>query len=267
LYCIEFAVVLIGSAIDGIKLKQGASMSHFYKICPRCLQNLAEERARMSPSICDSCGYVLSVSEFRSRQRQETSFTVAAVLFSLFLVGAFVQIGAWGNHAIQVLPLQVGELLGMNSAVGREQFAQIALEVKQYDVVERLYIRAATQDAKLIFRLAKFQIGRGKIKEAINTLRHLQARGNMDYEARYLLARSLGEVGNVDEASTHYELVLRAKPSVRQTTVLTNYVRMLMTANRLDEARRVIDHARRKDDTAFMETEYMLIVARLEGKT
>lgn len=244
-------------------------MYYYAKICSRCHQNISEERVRSRPTVCDHCGHVQSQAEAKSQKNQESSFFVAGILTALFIIGAFIHVGKWGPHSIEAIPLQVGELLGSNSIEKNERLAAIALDVKQFDLVERLYARAAQRDQSQILRLAKFQISLAKTQAAVDTLRTLLVRDVTSFEGRYLMARSLGELGRVDEAISHYDYVLKLKPDIRQTTVLTNYVKMLIAANRFDEARKVIDDARRKDQTAslFMDTEYKVIIARQQGNT
>jgi tetratricopeptide (TPR) repeat protein len=244
-------------------------MYYYSKICSRCHQNIADERVRARPTVCDHCGHVQSQSEAQSQRKQDYNFTIAGILTAIFISGAFLHIGSWGQHSVAVLPLQIGELLGSNSISKKETLAALALDVKQFETVESLYKQTAREDQSKILRLAKFQISLGKTQASIDTLRVLLIKDVSSFEGRYLLARSLGELGRVDEAISHYDYVLKAKPDVRQTTVLTNYVKMLMANNRLDEARKVIDDARRRDQTAsmLMDTEYKVIIARQQGST
>jgi tetratricopeptide (TPR) repeat protein len=250
-------------------IKYSGETMYYSKICTRCHQNIAEERVQARPTVCNHCGHVQSQSEAQSQRKQDSNFIVAGILTALFMAGAFVHIGSWGQHSLAVLPLQIGELLGSNTMENKEALAALALDVKQFDTVERIYKQTAAHDQSKILRLAKFQISLGKSQAAVDSLRILLVQDAASYEGRYLLARSLGELGRVDEAITHYDYVLKLKPDIRQTTVLTNYVKMLMANNRLDEARKVIDDIRRRDQTAsmLMDTEYKVIIARQQGST
>jgi tetratricopeptide (TPR) repeat protein len=141
--------------------------------------------------------------------------------------------------------------------------ASICMERKKYDCVEQQYARLGQQNPQLMLRLGKFQMSRAHYNEAVNTYRTFFSKGGIDLEASYNFAKALGQVGQIDEAAKYYDYVLGAKPDVLQVTVIQNYVKLLMEANRLDKARTLIEQVRHKSDTSayFMETEFKKIQA------
>jgi tetratricopeptide (TPR) repeat protein len=183
------------------------------------------------------------------------------------IVGAFVQLATWDVHSWDVIPLQVKELIGASSNDDLEKMASICMERKRYDCVEKEYSRLSERDPKLLLRLGKFQMSRARYNDAVNTYRTFFSKGGIDLEASYMFARSLGQVGMVDEAAKYYDYVLGAKPDVLQVTVVQNYVKLLMEANRLDQAKKLIENVRSKSETSayFMDNEFKKIQELTSG--
>jgi tetratricopeptide (TPR) repeat protein len=244
-------------------------MIHIH-VCPRCHQEVSEERRNSIPAVCDSCGFVLSGREGLAGQQEERRMFITVLAVSVALVLTFMQVVAWGSHSLEAIPLQVSHWLRISSPAQLERLVQISFELKKYDLTESAYVDLARVDHASYLRLAKFQMSRAKYQEASESFRRYFADNKVeDLDAHYLYARALGEVRQVDESSQHFEYVLRAKPGVRQVTVLQNYVKMLAQNGRLDRARKVIEHERTRDKTAsmFMETEYKVILERLHSST
>jgi tetratricopeptide (TPR) repeat protein len=237
--------------------------------CPRCNQDISDERKQSAVIVCDSCGWVISSSESQFREKGEKRFVRFAVILSFIMVAGFLQLAVWDNHALEVLPLQFKELIGSSSNEDLETMAQICLERKKLDCVERDYSKLGERDMKNLLRLGKFQMNREHYNEAVNTYRNFFAKGGIDLEGSYLFARALGQVGMVDEASKYFDYVLGAKPDVLQVTVIQNYVKLLMEANRLDQAKKLIESVRNKSDTSayFMDNEFKQIQQRTGTKS
>jgi hypothetical protein len=245
-------------------------MYHNPGTCPRCQLNIAVERQRSLPTICDNCGHVLSSSEEFVNGNLEKSLLKSAVGVSLFLVTVFMYVGSWGSHSIEVIPLKIGEWTRINTASDMERLAAIGMDLRKLDLVEHQYrLLAQRVDPKYYVRLGKFQVNRMEWKEAAETYRQYFSLGKKDWEARIDYARALSEIGQVDEATKNFEYVLAARPGVRQTTVIQHYVGMLVKAERYDQAQRVIDRVRRQDPSAsrFMDTEYKVISERKKSHT
>ena len=233
--------------------------------CPRCHSLFSEERRLQKPLICEGCGFVASGRELKAGQALERRFLIVALAVSLVLVGGFMQVVSWGAYSVESIPLTIGNWLHTNSPAQLERLVQISFELKKYDLTESVYTELSAKDHTAFLRLGKFQMSRGKYSEAANSFRLYFSFNNEDLEAHYLYARALGETKQIDEAIKHYDYVLRAKPGIRQITVVQNYVKALTLNGRLKEARKVIEDERTRDRTAmtFMDTEYKTILERL----
>ena len=234
-------------------------------VCPRCHTNISEERRRQPLAICDGCGFVASGQEAKTGAALERRFLISALGISALLIAGFIQLVSWGSHSIEVIPLQIGQLLHSNSTNQLERLVQISFEMNKYDVTESAYGDLAAKEHTAYLRLGKFQMSRGKYAEAANSFRLYFSFNNEDLEAHYLYARALGETKQIDEAVKHFDYVLRARPSMRQITVVQNYVKALTQNGRFAQARKVIESERNRDRTAlmFMDTEYKVILAQL----
>jgi tetratricopeptide (TPR) repeat protein len=237
--------------------------------CPRCQMAIREERLRVFPVICDSCGFVATDRQADVESAMETSYLKAVFVVSTVILLSFMQVANWGNYAFEIIPLKIGDVMGNNSIQSKERMAEIALDLKKHDLAERIYREIARTDPTQLKRLGKFQISRAKFKEASETFGAALNRNLEDLDVRYYYARSLGETGQIDEAAKHYDYILKAKPGVLQVTVLENYVKHLLAANRLEQAKRVIESVQRRDNTVsqFMETELKTIVERIRSRS
>lgn len=240
-----------------------------FGMCPRCQLTISDERQRSTPIICDNCGFVLSHSDEDARAQIDRTFIYVAVTFGAFLVAGFMQVSKWDGAALQVIPLQIKALIGMSSIPDMEQMASICMDRKKYDCVEENYEKIASRDQTKLLRLGKFQMSRARYQQAVDTYRTFFQNKGVDLEASYNFARALGQVGQVDEAAKYYDYVLGAKPDVLQVTVIQSYVKLLMDANRLDQAKRLIEDVRRKSSESayFMDEDFKKIQERSGAKS
>lgn len=231
--------------------------------CPRCQFDISPERRQESVIVCDHCGFVISPSEEFHREKGEKKFITLAFGIAFVLIAGFLQLTSWDTYSIEVIPLQVKGLIGASTNQDLERLAEICLDRKKLDCVESTYARLSERDQSQLIRLGKFEMSRGHYQEAVNTYRGFFSKGGVDLEASYNFARALGQVGMVDEASKYFDYVLGAKPDVVQVTVVQNYVKLLMEANRLDQAQKLIEGVRKKSETSayFMEDEFKKIQA------
>lgn len=229
--------------------------------CPRCQNDISAERRQDSVVVCDHCGFVISTTEQQFREKGEKRFIAYALGVGFVLVAGFLQLCSWDTHFLEVIPLQAKELIGASSNEDLEQMAAICLDRKKLDCVERAYSKLGDRDQNQLLRLGKFQMSRAHYTEAANTYRTFFTKGGIDLEASYNFARALGQIGMVDEAAKYYDYVLGAKPDVLQVTVVQNYVRLLMEANRLDQAQKLIMNVRKQSEASsmFMEDEFQKI--------
>lgn len=236
--------------------------------CPRCRQQISGERLRIHPVVCNSCGLVASDSQREVENTLESSSLKAIIVTSAVILLSFMQLANWGNYAIEVIPLKVGDWVGNNSVKSKERLAEIALDLNKHDLVERMYREIAKINPTQLTRLGKFQMSRAKYKEAAETFGAVVAINKKNLEARYDYARCLGESGKIDEAMAHYDFVLKSKPGVLQVTVLENYIKHLVAANRLEQAKRVIESVQRSNSSVsqFMDARLKTIVEKINSK-
>jgi tetratricopeptide (TPR) repeat protein len=236
--------------------------------CPRCLQEIHNSRLRGAPVVCDSCGHVLSPTQRAAEEGMERSFLYMTFATAIFIVASFIHVANWGGASLEVIGFKIGELTGGNSAGAVERMAQTCLDLKKFDCTERMYAQLARADFRQYSRLGKFQLSERKFKEAADSFRRFFAAGGGDIEVNYMYAKALGEIGEINEASKHFDYVLAAKPGVVQITVVQNYVKYLISANQLEHAKKVIQKVRRRDQTvsSFMEEELRTIIQRQGGK-
>ncbi len=164
--------------------------------CPQCKMEVAKQRLRQFPVICNHCGYSVNqnkVTEIETSVR--FTFTIIATVIML----GFMQLITWDKFAIEVIPLKVKDTIGIMSLSDFEQLNQICAELKKWQCVE-------------------------------STL-------------------------------THFQAALAARPDMLQIQVVQNYVRILMTHQRYNEARKLINNIRGKGPEAasFMESEFQQI--------
>ncbi len=198
----------------------------------------------------------------------EKVFLVTTIASAVLMIAGFVHIASWGGASLQVIGFKAGELIGGNSPAAVEKMAAVCLELKKFDCTEKLYAELARGDSKQLARLGKFQLQQRKFKEAADSFRQFFAAGGGDIEVNYLYAKALGETGQIAEAVKHFDYVLSAKPDVVQITVVQNYVKYLVGANQLEDAKKVIKNIRRRHTavSSFMETELKAISEREAGK-
>lgn len=233
--------------------------------CPRCFLEIKPERLQDNPVICDSCGHVLSPLQSSIEAKMERRFLIWIISFSVVMVLGFMHLANWGSASLEVLGFQATELVSGNSHESVERMAAICLELKKYDCTEKMYARNAPLDPTYHVRLGKFQVSQRKFPEAVATFKKFFADGGGDIDANYLYAKALSEIGEIDEASKHFEFVLEAKPDTLQITVVQNYVKYLVEADRLDQAKQVIERMQRRDQTvsSFMDSELKEILQRM----
>lgn len=234
--------------------------------CPRCLQAISEERLQSTPKVCDSCGFVLNNVEKQEHKQHERRSLAILISLAVAIVGLFVHVVNWGSYSLEIIPLKTAQVLGFQSDQGIQRLADICLDVKKLDCTESMYLQQALKDPTQWVKLGKFQFNRMRYAQASESFRHFFSGGGKDLDAGYYYARALGEEGRVDEASEYYDYVLQAKPKTIQITVAQAYVKMLVDAQRFDQALKVIDKIRRKGQNAsqFMDSEYKVIRSRIE---
>jgi tetratricopeptide (TPR) repeat protein len=237
--------------------------------CPRCHQLISEERLSSSPQVCDSCGLVLTEMEKQVKFQFERTSRISLVTFSILLLAGFMHLMNWGTYSLTVLPLQVKTWLSLDSSDDDEKLAGICLELSHLDCVERLYVHQASLDASGLIRLGKFQFERHEFVRASEAFHKYLDGGGKDLDAMYFYARSLVELGQLDEAVKYFDMILLAQPKVVQVTVAQSYVRTLIDHGRFSQALKVIQSLRKTSENGaqWMTIEYQVILEKLGRKT
>lgn len=230
--------------------------------CPRCKMDVSPERKKLSPVICDHCGYTLTGNEQKLEEQLQTKTIMVMGSLAAFAVASFIQLSMWDNHALDILPINAKGLIGIHSVSDAEAKAEICMDLKKWDCVETEYLLTAKADPTKFLRAGNFQMKRAKFNEAAQSYYKFFQGGGQDLEASYNYAKALAELGQVDDAVKYFDQVLAAKPGVLQITVVNNYVKLLMKHQRYDQARVLIEQIRKDGgETAgsFMESEFQQI--------
>ncbi len=233
--------------------------------CPRCHSEVSPERLNLNPAVCDHCGHVLSTRETETEKKMVKSYQWAMFITAGVVIFGHLFFSAWGGYTLEVRWLQ---LFGGDSISTHERMAQICLETFQYDCVEKHYVAMSRQDSSHLLKLGKFQMSRQRYAAAADTLREYVARHeDPNYDAAYLLARSLSESGQIEEASVQFEKIIRANTEILQLTAVQKYVEMLMKHQQWAKAQAIIEEIRKRGEAVqdFMQPQYSEIKQKLGG--
>lgn len=232
--------------------------------CKRCQLEIDPERLKAQPVICNHCGHSSSALEKEVSRKMEKRVTQWMIGFSFVFVSSYVQLINWDNHSLSVIPLTAKSWMGASTVQDQEEMASICMDLKKWDCVETEYQKVAEQKPEKWFELGHFQMKRQKTHAAAESFYSFFTKvgpienPELQLEASYLYAQTLAELGQVDDAVTYFEQVLAARPDVLQVTVVQNYVRMLMSHKRYEQAEKLIKNVRSQGPSAesFMESEF-----------
>lgn len=186
-------------------------------------------------------------------------FIKVSIGVSVFIVLAFSHLVTWDTYFFEIIPLKTKQWIGGMSPQDYDRLAEICRERKNLDCVESSLISRfnATKDVETLATLGKLQYLRREFRPAANTFANYFRSGGLGVDASFDYARTLSEVGMVDEAAQYYQRVLDSKPDTMQITVTQAYVRTLLHANRHHDAKALIESIRSKGGNAsmFMESE------------
>lgn len=229
--------------------------------CPRCQQDFPEDRRNSVVVVCSSCGWTPADSNKSVDQSLHKKFGIIATGIAIFFTAGFIQTVEWDNHAFEVIPLKVKQTLGAASSEDLSRIGEICIERSKLACTEQAFKEMAQRNPEDYARLGKFQFQRGLFKDSAWAYSKYFEKNGQDIEARYYFARSLGEIGQVDDAVAQYDYVLSTKPETLQVTVIQHYVKMLMNNQRFDQAKALIDTVREKSATNayFMNDEFKRI--------
>ncbi|MCB0411446.1 MAG: hypothetical protein KDD22_02900, partial [Bdellovibrionales bacterium] len=233
-----------------------------FGVCPRCKSKVSEERLKEAPVICNHCGYSGSQGDQKLEKKIYNTFLKFSLILCMGLVGGFIQAVNWDHYSAEIIPLKFKEMSGTADLADYQRLTEICTKRKKWDCVEnalaKRFALSPQTELESLASLGDLQYKRLRIKEAAETLNKYFAQGGLSLDAGYTYARTLSEIGDVDQASTDYSNILKSKPETLQITVAQNYIRLLMKAQRHREAKEVLDEIRDSGANAnlFMEKEY-----------
>lgn len=246
-------------------------MLHFGH-CPRCGSEISAERIVGGTLVCD-CGWTRSLRS-DSVDRSNIDRTCASIIvIGGLLIASFLHAVNWDRHFFAIVPLKAKQVIGMADTSELGKIAEICAERKKHECVERAYAdieKLEPSNIENLSRLGQLQYKRERLNNAASTFaKYFELRGS-EIDAIYAYAQTLTRLKRFDEADTYFRSALQKKDDVLQVTVVRNYVQMLVSANRLQDAKGVILKYRKNSASAnlFMSKELDDIRARLgEVKT
>jgi tetratricopeptide (TPR) repeat protein len=181
-----------------------------------------------------------------------------------FLILAFIHIVNWDRHSFAIVPLKMKQILGMASPSDLRNISDICTERMKYDCVDSALSELMASEGRPedFLRLGDLRRKLGQHKSAISayetalTLHPVTAADNsLLADANFGMAKSYEAIGQIDQAASHYETAIVAKPEVIQITVTQAYLNMLKVAGRSDLAQKVVEEARKRShsDRLFSE--------------
>ena len=229
--------------------------------CPQCKLDISEERKKITPFICNHCGFTSSNDEKVQNQVERKSI-IAFVIVSILIVATHIQLANWDKHSLSIIPIAAKEVLGATSTQDWETKSEICMDLKKWDCVEAAYINVAKEQPEKWQRAGDFQMKRALYNNAAQSYYSFFQAGGQNLDVSYNYAKALAQLGKVDEAIQYFDQVLAAKPDVLQVTVIQNYVKLLMDHQRYDQAKVLISKVRKDSGPAgesFMDDEFKKI--------
>jgi tetratricopeptide (TPR) repeat protein len=186
-------------------------------------------------------------------------FIKVSLGLSIFMVAAFIHIVTWDKYAFEIIPLKAKQWIGSMSTQDYDRLAEICKDRKNLDCVESSLTSKFSSNPSQIETLATLgnvQVGRKEYKLAANTFATYFKSGGVGVDASYDYAKALSAVGLIDQAAQYYQRVIDSKPDAMLITVTQSYVRMLVSHNRFQDAKALIDSIRARGGNASMFMEH-----------
>lgn len=214
--------------------------------CPRCGTGVDY---REDITVCNNCGWMPEKAE--SRRSYNKSLAILCVVSAI----AFVHTINWGGYAFEIISLKAKTTFGIASLEDLDRTAEVCEDQLKYDCAadalnEKAWKTNNASDFKLLGdlyrRMSQWSEAIEAYESALAKLQDDKNSRSVKGDAYYGLAKSFHETGELAMAEGYYKKALRAKPGVLQVTVTSDYAKMLKSAGRVKDARRVIASAERK---------------------
>lgn len=255
----------IAPVSDGVILKEPSMQ---FGACPVCLTQIEEKRLAQGILVCQACGWSDNRHEQTLEEKTTRAIIRSYVVISLLLVAAFLQAVTWDLYFAEIVPLKAKQWSNMASRSDLERIVEICRERNNQSCVVNAYkdlVAQDPQDLELLGEYGQILAQNGKNHEAHQVFYKFFQAGGEDLNVAYAFAKILTDAGQFDEANKYFRYIIDSKPDTLQITVTHAYVDMLFKANRLDQAREVIESIRKKGDNTgyFMERELQQINQQL----
>jgi tetratricopeptide (TPR) repeat protein len=260
---------MVGFRVEDIHLFEERYKMFQFGTCPRCKSDIDEKRLASNPVICQACGFTPNVAGRRVAAQIERKFLKTSLAITFVLVAGFIQAVNWDRYAVEIVPLKIKQWTHTASTMDLMRINLVCRERLKHDCVESaLSDMSQSGQLEALAELGKYQAKRGRKAQAANSLAQYFSQGGLDLEANYQYAKVLSELGQIDQAASRFDQVIKARPETLQITVTQHYVHMLMNNGRRDQALALIKGVRGTSPEAslFMETEFKALAPQARLK-
>lgn len=218
-----------------------------------------------TPTTC-SCYGKKSTKKMKGTEARSVGLMV---LIGVFLVAGFLHVINWDTHSVRILTLNLKSITGLASAADYKEKAIICMERRKYSCAEselKASLSLAKSDQDSWARLGVLQYKMGKTNEAILALEAYESVGGQDLDTRYTLAKAYLAEKKAPQAIRTLKSLIAEKPETLQVTVTRSYVEALIQANRLSQAKNIIERTRKQSASfnQFMSAEYKAVVGKMD---
>ncbi len=227
--------------------------------CPRCGNEITSERIVGGTLVCE-CGWTRSLRG-DSVDRSNVDRTCASIIvIGGLLIASFLHAVNWDTHFFAIIPLKAKQVMSIAQPTDLERIATICTERKKHECVENALVdiaRIQPKNLENLSRLGQLQYRRERLNNAAATFAQYFASKGTGLDATYTYAQTLTRLKRFEDADRYFKAALAMKDDVLQVTVVRNYVQMLVTANRLQNAKTTILRYRKDSASAnlFMSKE------------
>lgn len=214
-------------------------MTSYFTLCPYCGTDLkAKQFGLIGPLTCQ-CGWVDPSSEKVKRAAAERQTVIKIVVVGIALLFGFFHMMSWGNYAFKIPFVRAQQAVGLLSADGYWELAQVCVNLNKWSCAENAHERAFTKSNNPAYleKLAKLQTKLEKPSDAVATYYRYFEAGGKDGEAMLSYAKLLESQSRTKEAIKYYELSIKARPDRLPVRATAAIVKILIKQNQLREAR------------------------------